>query len=244
MTFFQFRQLARNSYFRQLTLTSPVVFTLLKVLAARAAGAEPDPLTGLEAGVVGMWTLVTTATGVIGYQRFQGILQYQVLSPRRPATVFTPVVVAAVWLGLISVPIGVMCATVLGVGPHVRYPLIAMAAGVVIILACMVSAVAIAAICVLSRQALVYEQLLLTPFWLLSGVVVPWNRLPDFLRPIALISPLTGGVSMLRLSAAGGGQLIAAVSASVLACMGWYAVSRFALRTAVRRACVEGTLGL
>ena len=209
MIIFQFRQIARNSYFRQLTLTSPIVFTLLKVLAARAANARPDPLTGLEAGVIGMWTLVTTASGIIGYQRFQGVLQYQVLSPRRPSAIFAPVVVAAVFLGLISVPIGFVSAMLLGIDPCVRHLWVALASGVVIILACVVSAMAIAAICVFSRQAIIYEQLLLAPLWLLSGIVIPWSQLPGFLRLIALASPLTGGVSMLRSSVTGGDRFLA-----------------------------------
>lgn len=244
MTLFHVRQLARNSFFRQLTISGSLVFVALKVLAARASGAMPDPLTGLEAGIVGLWTLVTTATGIIGFQRFQGVLQYQVLSPRRPAAVFAPVVLAAVTLGLVSMPIGLGAAALAGVPATLREPWPAVAALVVVVLGCAASALAIAALMVLSTRARVYEQLLLTPVWLLTGIVIAWGRLPPYLRPVSFLSPLTGAVQALRAAATGDGPTWPWLLASIAACAVWLALARLGLETAQRRARVTGTLDL
>ena len=244
MTLFHVRQLARNSFFRQLTISSSLVYVALKVLAARASGAKPDPLTGFEAGIVGLWTLVTTATGIIGFQRFQGVLQYQVLSPRKPAAVFAPVVLAAVSLGLFSIPIGLGAAALAGVPLTVREPWLAIAAIIVVVLGCAESALAIAALMVLSTRARVYEQLMLTPVWLLTGIVISWGRLPPYLRPLSFLSPLTGGVQALRDSASGDGRTWAWLLASMASCLVWLALAQLGLGTAQRRARVTGTLDL
>src|SRR5512139_1218751 len=111
---FHVRQLARNTYFVQMTLASPLLFTVLKHLAVRGSGEPVDPLTGWEAGVAGIWALTCTAAGMVGFQRFQGVLEAHAASPRRPAAAFVPIVTAATVLGLVDLPLAWLASAAVG----------------------------------------------------------------------------------------------------------------------------------
>jgi ABC-2 type transport system permease protein len=244
MWWFQLRQLSRNSYFVQLCLTVPLVFLAIKWMAAAGSGTSLDSIAGWQAAIAGVWSLTATSCGIIGFQRFQGVLEQQALSARGPAAAFLPVVLAGTGLGLFAVPVAYVAAAVLGAVPEARRPVWLAVSMLAVFAACAASACVIAAFFVLSKRALVFEELLVTPVWLLAGVVTAWNSLPVAVRPIALISPLTGAVEAVRDSAQGEGSLIPWILTSVVTSGLWLVAAKVGLRIALRRACVVGSLGL
>lgn len=243
---FQLRQLWRNSFFVQLAVTAPVVFLLVRFLVARGAGASIDDTAWVDAVTVGLWTTTTTATGIIGYQRFQGTLEHMMLSPRSPGSVLAPVVVSTALLGTVGLPITLILVTILDGVPEVA-SIPALAAGLVLaVVGCMAAATCLAGLFILTRYALVYESVLLTPVLLLSGAVAAHGRMPEWAQWLSWGSPLSGAVRVLHAAVSGVEQPSVGwwTAASILTSLGYLFAARLILRAALRRAHQDGSLAL
>jgi len=237
---FHVRQLSRNAFFLQQAIAAPVGFLLLLFFSSWQAGTPLADDAWASASVAGSWVTTTTAVGIVGFQRYQGTLEHLALSTLRPGVVFGSLCAAAALLGLVGVPVALALQSVLGHPIESgAQTIIGLALSVV---ACVASACALASIFVLTRTATVYEPLLVTPVWLLTGIVVPLTLLPAWVMPIALLHPLTGAVQVLRAP-----SLDDAVPwgiASLLAVAVWGAVAARLLAAALHRARVLGTLAL
>ena len=72
MLAFQFRQFISVPYFVQLMLVATLTTTLIQYLAQRAWGGVDPTAAWLRGGSIGMWTTVTAAAGIVGFERFKG----------------------------------------------------------------------------------------------------------------------------------------------------------------------------
>ncbi|HZE40870.1 MAG TPA: ABC transporter permease [Stackebrandtia sp.] len=243
---FHLRQLTRNSFFVQLAVTSPVVFLLLRYLVARGAHAHIDATAWVDAVVVGLWTTTTTATGIIGYQRFQGTLEPMLLSPRSPGAVLTPVVVSTALLGTVALPVTLGLVTILHGAPGVSSWPSLLDGFALAVIGCAASATCLAGLFVLTRYALVYESVLLTPVLLLSGAVAASDRLPEWALWLSWGSPLSGAVRVLHAAATGIDHAATGwwTAASLLASAVHLLAARVIMRLALRRARRDGSLAL
>ena len=99
----------------------------------------------------------------------------------------------------------------------------------------------LAVLFVVARQATVLEPLLLTPIWLLSGIVVPLSTFPQWVVPVAAVHPLVGAVAVGHTTGSASLLwLLESVGMSVV----WAAGASVLLVTALRRARRDGTLAL
>lgn len=265
---FQLRYLSATSFFLQTALLTPLSFAALKLVALWGTGAlsgtqgagavQLDAANSasnldqlwFDASVAGLWSTTTLAVGIIGFQRFQGVLQYLVASALPKTTVFGSIVAAAAVLGLLGIPLVVLLTGIVGVLggtslialslPKIGAQLLGL---VLATLACVASAAALSALCVLSPQALAYEPLVLIPVWIVSGVVVPSNQLPAVLQFLGALHPLTWAVSVAHADTWDWhiwvySAVCLVLSAVLLGCASW------GLKVAQRKALVDGTLGL
>ena len=256
---FQLRYLSSTSFFLQTALLTPLSFAALKLVALWGSGTlsnvffpSSDILSHLwfDSSVAGLWSTTTLAVGIIGFQRFQGVLQYLVASALPKTTVFGSIVAAAAVLGLLGIPLVVLLTGIVGVLggtslialslPKISAQLLGL---VLATLACVASAAALSALCVLSPQALAYEPLVLIPVWIVSGVVVPSSQLPAVLRFLGALHPLTWAVSAAHTKVWNWYMWLCvsiclALSALLLIVASW------GLRIAQRKALIDGTLGL
>jgi ABC-2 type transport system permease protein len=237
---FHSRQLLRTSFFVQLALTAPVSFSLLRVLGSMGAGSGVPDSLWFDAAIAGMWATTTTAVGIIGFQRFQGTLEFLSVSTLSPGVVFGSLTTAAAVIGWLGLPIGLLLQWALS--GSITVTLFQMLGVLAASLACLASACVLAALFVMSRSATAFEPLILVPIWLLCGIVVPLTALPRWLQFIALLHPLTSAVEAGRHMGAGSGIGWIATSVFVSAC--WLGMATIALRAALRRARVAGTLSL
>lgn len=247
MAWFHMRNLWSTSFFLETAVVSPLSFALLRLIAARWAAA---PSLWLDAAVCGLWSTTTLAVGLIGFQRYQGVLKYLTVSPLPLWRVFAPLVAAATLIGVIGLPISFAVIVVAGLlSGHDPVPFGVQSIGLQLIgyllavVACCASAMLLSSIFVLSRSAIAFEPLVLIPVWMLCGIVMPIGLFPPFLRVVALLHPLTWAVWI--------GQqrsfdpLCAWAAAGCLSLCGAYlAAAGKGLHVALRRACVEGTLDL
>ena len=124
----------------------------------------------------GLWATTTTAVGIIGYQRFQGVLQYQVMSVHPAGAVFLPPVAASALIGIIGMPIAFALASLFAGRPVTVTP--EQVAGLALaLLACVSSAAGLSAFFVLSRGAIAFEPLVLIPVWLAGAGCIALSAL-------------------------------------------------------------------
>lgn len=236
---FHMRALWATPFFLQTALLTPFTFSMFRLIAARW---QITPGLWFDASVSGLWATTTTAVGIIGYQRFQGVLQYQAMSVKPAWTVFLPPVAASALIGVAGVPVAWTTASLFAGRPIVpdatRIVGLTLAA-----LSCVASAAALSALFVLSRRAIAFEPLVLTPVWLMSGIVLPVDRFPAAARAAAFIHPLTAAVWVAgchRLD----GPATAATLWCLLLCTALLGCAGVGLRHALGRATVDGTLDL
>lgn len=240
LAWFHSRQLLRTSFFVQLAIAAPMSFGLLRILGAFGAGNGVPNSLWLQSAIAGMWATTTTAVGIIGYQRFQGTLEFLAMSTLAPSTVFGSLASAAALIGWLGAPIGIGLQYAFSGAVAVTT-----AQGLAFIsatVACIASACVLAALFVMTRSAATFEPVLLVPVWLMSGIVIPLAVLPDWLHPIALLHPLTGAV----MASTQPDLISAAVWSAIsgLTSLAWLFSSRMALRVALRRARASGSLAL
>lgn len=240
ITWFHFRQLLRTSFFLQLAISAPISFALLRAIGSWGAGTPIPATLWFDVAVAGMWATTTTAMGIIGFQRFQGTLEFQALSVLSPGVVFGGLVAASALIGWIGLPIGILM-QMLFTGSIEFTPTAALGYALASF-GCVASASVLAGLFVVSRSAIAYEPLVLVPIWLLSGIVVPLELLPEVLRIPALLHPLSSAVLVGEqdgfLAAFPWVLLSLAVSAI------WLVLATIILRVAIRRARIAGTLSL
>lgn len=235
LVLFQVRQLARTSFFLQTALAAPVAFMLLRM----TAGSGTDRLW-FDGVVAGIWATTTTATGMLGYQRYLGTFELLLASPRPPGVVFGAVFTAAAALGLVGLPVALALQLLSGSVPDVGpQQVLGVTVGLV---ACVASAHALAAAFVATRRATAFEPLLLVPIWLLVGVVIPAQAMPRPVELVALVHPLTSAVRAER--AATTPDALAWALGSLVLSAAWLVVGVRLLTRAQERAAVRGTSGV
>ena len=240
LTRFHARQLLRTSFFLQQALLAPLAFYLLRALGERGTGRHLSGDLWVDAAIAGLWATTTLAVGIIGFQRFQGTLEHLAMSTLAPGTVFSALAAAATLIGLIGVPGCVLAQVLLARRLDIS---ISDALGLVAaVIACCASASLLASLFVLLRSAVVYEPLILAPVWLLTGVVIPVASLPSWLRPIAWVHPLTAAVLATRASKLA--EALGYVGWSLVIAGLWLAAAHVAMRGALARVRVTGTLAL
>lgn len=95
---FHVRTLLHTPFFIISVLGSGVSFSFLKAFsfAGDTAGSE---VFWVYSAIASLWAATTLATGLIGYQRFQGTFPYLLLSPQGIPAVFVPLIVSAAFFG-------------------------------------------------------------------------------------------------------------------------------------------------
>lgn len=241
---FHLRLFASNSYFSQLLVTSTLSVFALQWLASRHQGADPDALIWLRAGMVGTWTVCTVAVGMVGFQRFQGTLIHLVATPRPVARTMVPLIASAATFGLAAFPLAAVLAAVSGAPLQVG-SWGALVGGVALLwVGCLALSSAIAAVFVLTPNAITYEGLLAIPLILLSGVFGLPAATPSPVIAITHLLPTTGATTLVSSAPAAGGPGLLPAATSAVASLCWFAFAGVLLRRATARAIHDGTLEL
>ena len=157
MLSFHVRTLLHTPFFIISVLGSGVSFSFLKAFSftGDASGSEAF---WVYSAIASLWAATTLATGLIGYQRFQGTFPYLLLSPQGILAVFVPLIVSAAFLGLVlGVPVSLLFGFLWFHQVVVR-PVYLLAI-LLATLACAASALCLSALYLLTRRASIYEGL-------------------------------------------------------------------------------------
>lgn len=179
LALFQVRLYIKNTYFVNLVIIETTTMLLYEYLAHYVLQTY-DGKEWLIAGVMGTWASCTTSAGALGFQRFQGILPYLLNTGVAREKVLLATLISASVYGLIAFPLAGLEAWLLKM--PVNYLDFQLLVGIILLWI---------AAAVLSKNAIVYEQLLLLPILLLSGLLSIPDAIRTSIKPFQMLSPLT-----------------------------------------------------
>lgn len=243
MTAFHVRQFVSVPYFIQLMVMATTATTLVQFLAASAWGGIAPTQGWVRGGVVGMWTTTTCAAGIIGFERHKGTLVHLVMAPVGALRSLAAVVCAAASFGLAAFPVAwctwaLLSASVSFTGPEWGI-WVRLALGAVMLLAgCLALSLVIAALFVLTPNAIQYEGLLLVPVFVASGIVFTSTTPPVWLAAVSRFLPLSVPFELLL----GRVTSVAALVGWLVCTAAWLGLAAFLGRRALRLATQAGTL--
>ena len=252
---FSLRQFLTVPYFIQLLISTVLGSVIIQALAVHAAaqsseGHSVDPtLAWTRAGIVGMWSVCIVSAGIINFERFRGTLVYLCSGSISPVRVLAAIVSSASIVGLAALPLSWAVWALVTLNPQVtdfsalwpRYIL-----GVPLLwVACLSVTFMIAVFFVATPNAIAYEELLLVPVFILSGVLFTTVEAPAWLDAAGVLIPLQAPVHLLlgRTAITTPADAFLPVAQTLFVSFIWalcaFLFARRALATARRR----GTLG-
>ncbi|SDN58983.1 ABC-2 type transport system permease protein [Actinomyces ruminicola] len=243
MTAFHVRQFVSVPYFIQLMVFTTIVTTLVQFLAARAWGGITPTQGWVRGGVIGMWTTATCAAGIIGFERHKGTLAHLVMAPIGALRSLAAVVCAAASFGLAALPVAWCTWAVASGSVDFTVPgwmgagRMVLAAGA-LLAGCLALSLVIAALFVLTPNAIAYEELLLVPAFIASGILFTAASPPAWLAGISRFLPLSAPFDLLL------GRAVSAMDAvGWLVCVAaWLGLAAVLGRRALWLATRAGTL--
>lgn len=192
---------ARGPIFILAAVVTPVAYTVVFVLMARSLGRAEALAAYVVIGpaLMSIWySAIATGGAVIGDERGAGTLELLVAAPAPAALAILGRVTANTLLSLVALPLTLAVAWLLGISVAVEsVPLAAIgivALGVSTIAATLFFTSAL----IFARSAIIIQNLIAFPIWMLSGVAFPIALLPDWTRPLSYLLPLTYLADVIR----------------------------------------------
>lgn len=197
---------------------------------------------GVRGGVIGMWTTTTCVAGIVGFERYKGTLVHLILAPIGALWALTTLVASAAFFGVAALPLSWVTWAVLSWSVDFT-PISAslvprlLGGAVMLLVGCVVLSFVVAAVFVLTPNAISYEGLLLVPVFILSGIVFTSVDPPAWLALVSGLIPLRLPVDLLL------GEPIGAVDALVWCSvvLAWLVLSGFLAVRALRGTTRAGT---
>lgn len=237
---FQLRQFVTVPYFPQLMLTATLAMVVVQALAYAAWDGDAHVLW-LRAGAIGMWTVSTVAAGSIGFERARGTLVYLITAPIGALRTIFTVVTSAATFGLAAFPVawlGWAALMLVTGGPLASLRVGPVFVGQVALLwaACLGMSLIVAALFVLTPNAIAYEELLLAPIMIGSGIVFTTAE-PEWLAAVGWVLPMQDAVDALY-----GRADATTVIRGIVLCALWFALATVLAARALRLAQRQGTI--
>ena len=150
--------------------------------------------------LITLWNMaIEISGGIVDSDRWHGTLEGVVASPVGYPSVILGRVMAVSFLGLFGVAeTGIVARVGFGASVPVHHPDVLVGGLVVTALAMTGTATLLAAVFVLTRTALTFQNTMNYPFYLLGGVLVPLSFLPVWVRPAGRVVFLSWSADLLR----------------------------------------------
>ncbi|NEW61788.1 multidrug ABC transporter permease [Granulicatella sp. zg-ZJ] len=190
LVMFHLKLYSKNSYFLMTVLSSTTTLILFQYLAAYSQHETVNQVAWLRAGIFGLWASGTTAAGVVGMQKWQGTFVYLINNPLDDYISLVALVMPAALFGLLSFPIAFLLSIFLGFLPVIT--LIDILFIILLWFGATVLDLCIASVFVLTKNAIIYEELISLPILLLSGLFtvptlfMPLKQIMQWIIPISM----------------------------------------------------------
>lgn len=228
----QVKYLSSSGFFVLISMVQPVVFATIAYYLLRA-GDRPDALmyAAVGAGMLSLWATTLSGSGrALMLMRFEGTLELLVAAPASFPLVLAPVTLATATVGLYGLAATLAWGwLVFGIPLHVEHPLLLVAAVPATVFGLGMLGLVLASVFVRFRYANAMTNLLDYPIWMLSGMLIPPDLLPEWIRPLSWLLPSTWGVQAIRDSILGGRPVLA-ICACLVAGVGYLGLGMVTIR--------------
>jgi ABC-2 type transport system permease protein len=180
--------------------TAPLFAVIFLMIFDRAGREDLTAYAAVAPLFIALWWLALFQSGwVVQHDRWTGTIEPLVAAPGSFAANVLGRVLAPTMVGLVSfVEVWVVARLVFGEAIEIHHPL-AFALTVAATLAAMAgTAVVMAALFVLTRNAATFSNSASYPFYVLGGILVPVSVLPDWLEPVSSVIFLSWSSDLMR----------------------------------------------
>jgi len=239
----QLRLLSRSSFFMSMALLTPVAYGAIALLMSGQGHVSVRVAIG--AGLLGAWSATLYgAAEALFMQRFTGTLEFIVGAPKPLALSVAGFSAASASLGLYSVIAALAVSVVFFSDRLVLVDVWGTVLSLVLsLIGLMAVGMTLAALYVVTRQAIELTNVLEYPVWILCGVLVPASTLWPPLAWLGKTLPLGWSMDGLDAASEGRSPVLPLVVAAVLT-MAYFALSVLLLRLVENLSRVKGTLTL
>jgi ABC-2 type transport system permease protein len=179
--------------------TAPMFSVIFQMIFKHAGRQDLTGYAAVAPVFIALWWMALFNSGwTITIERWNGTIEMLVAAPSSFAAVVFGRITMTTLAGIISFGETWIVARLFGTTIHVEHPL-AFAATIVVTLAAMAgTAVAMASLFVLARNAVTFSNSASFPFYVLGGILVPVSLLPHWIRPLSSIVFLSWSADLLR----------------------------------------------
>lgn len=243
----QLRLIASRPNDLMLLWTTPLATIVFISIFQHAHRGDLGPYAIVAPAMMAVFQMALFVSGeIIASERQNAVFEATLTTPARfPAVLFGRTLAVTI-VSFLALAESIIVGVLFGVVVDVHHPLVFAGTLVTTAFAMTGTAVAMAALFVVSRNVRTFQNALSYPFFVLGGVVVPVTFLPLFLQPLSRVIFLSWSSQLLRDSLAmpavtdAWGRLGAVVGLGLLALI----VGELLLRWTLKRTRVDGTLGL
>lgn len=230
----------------QVLVSAPLYTVMFLSVTGHAGRHDLTAFAVLAPVLMSLWSMSLFAAGeLVTGERDRGTLEGMLATPSAYHLVVVARILAVVTLSTVSFAESWLVARVaFGLTVGIARPALFVAAVLVSGIAMAGTASVLAALFVLAPSARILQNSLSFPFYLLSGVLVPLDRLPHWLHPIARLVFLSWSADLLRSGlgvSPSSGTAPAFAAVAVLGAVG-FAVGGVLFRVVLHRVRHEGTL--
>lgn len=242
----QFQLAARTPTVFMVLFTIPP-YTILFVSIMEEAGREDLLGHAVMAPVlIALWGMaIWTSGSIVRGDRWLGTLEMSVAAPSLYALAVVGRILAVTLISLLAFAEAWLTAwAAFGLALPIHHPTLFAATLVASVVAMAGTAVAMAALFVLSRVANTFQSSVSYPFYVLGGVIVPIALLPEWVQPLSRVVFLSWSADLLRDSLAAGPVTdpILRVGMILLLAAAGFGVGWYLLERVLHRVRVTGTI--
>jgi ABC-2 type transport system permease protein len=227
------KHMSSTGFFIVFAAVNPVIYATIAFYVFRA-GEHPSSLqyAAVGAGMLSLWHTTLVGSGqALTLLRTAGMLELLVVAPTPFVFVLAPMTLATASVGLYALASTMAWGSLLfGMPLHVESPLLLVAAVVSAVFSLGMLGMVLGSVFIRYRYANALTNVLVTPVWLLSGMLVPVALLPRWLQPVSWILPSRWGAQAIRDSVVGG-QPVSAIVACLVLGVAYLGLGLLTLRT-------------
>ena len=179
--------------------TAPMFSVIFQMIFRHAGRQDLTGYAAIAPVFIALWWMALFNSGwTITIERWNGTIEMLVAAPSSFAAVIFGRITTTTLAGVISFGETWVVARLFGTKIHVEHPWAFLATIVVTLAAMAGTAVAMASMFVLARNAVTFSNSASFPFYVLGGILVPVSLLPHWIRPISSVVFLSWSADLMR----------------------------------------------
>jgi ABC-2 type transport system permease protein len=179
--------------------TAPMFSVIFQLIFHHAGRTDLTGYAAIAPVFIALWWMALFNSGwTITIERWNGTIELLVAAPSSFAAVIFGRITATTLAGVVSFGETWLIARAFGTKVTIDHPWEFVATIVVTLAAMAGTAVAMASLFVLARNAVTFSNSASFPFYVLGGILVPVSLLPGWIRPVSSIVFLSWSADLLR----------------------------------------------